>query len=63
MLTGCNIESIVEDVKAEAIAAKIVKLPLADRVWPNCLGRTIHNSGLADVNQFFVKLVRSDGGK
>ena len=61
MLTQCNIESAVEDVKAQTIEGDIVKLPLADRVWPNCIGWAIHNSGLVDVNQFSAKLSRISG--
>ena len=61
MLTECTIESVVDDVKAEEIVAEIVKLPLVDRVWPNCLGRAIRNSGLVDVNQFSAKLAKSIG--
>ena len=41
--------------------AEVMKLSLVDRIWPNCLGRAIRNSGLIDVDQYSAKLAKSAG--
>ena len=56
-----SIELAINDVKAEKIMAEVIKLSLVDRIWPNCLGRAIRNSGLIDFEQYSAKLAKSAG--
>ena len=53
----------MDDAKAEAVAAEILKLPITDMIWPNCLVRAIYHSVLVDVDNIYVKLAKSVVGK
>lgn len=44
------------NVTAEEITDKIMALPVADRLWPNCLDRFIKNASMVDVDDFSVKM-------
>ncbi|XP_063945074.1 uncharacterized protein LOC135151216 [Daucus carota subsp. sativus] len=44
------------NIEAEKVVSKILELPIAERLWPNCLGRPIKNASFVDVSEFLNKM-------
>ena len=51
-----NFEFDDENEAAKQIVDKIMHLPLGDRLWPNCLGRTIRNSSVVNIEEYANRL-------
>ena len=51
-----NFEFDDDNKAAKEIVDKIMQLPLGDRLWPNCLGRTIRNSSVVNVEEYANRL-------
>ncbi|XP_074354702.1 uncharacterized protein LOC141693488 [Apium graveolens] len=50
--TDCEFEFNEDDVGAKAIVDKIRALPIGERLWPNCLGKPIRNTGHVNIEKF-----------
>lgn len=60
-----NFDFNESNATAKSIVDQILSLPVEERLWPNCLNRTIRNSSTIDVDDFVNKInkaiVKHDG--
>ncbi|KAL8091346.1 hypothetical protein AgCh_033814 [Apium graveolens] len=61
--TDCDFEFDDNDTVTKAIMEKIWSLHVSERLWPNCLGRPIRNTGKVNVEEFVANMKKSQGGE
>lgn len=59
---GVEFDLEENNTSAKVITEKIMTLPIADRLWPNCLNRPIKNASMVDVDDYSIN-VRKIGSK
>ncbi|XP_074354581.1 uncharacterized protein LOC141693384 [Apium graveolens] len=56
---GIKFEAKEDDVGARKITEKIMSLHVADRVWPNCLNRSIRNASAIDTSELTASMKKT----
>lgn len=54
-LVDLDFEYDENDVVPKKIVEKILSLPIADGIWPNCLTCLIRNAGKVNIDDFIAK--------